>query len=180
VYNDLQPYFCSFQDCPEPDRLYGSRRAWFTHEMNLHRRMWTCIDSCSKTFTKEVEFKAHLQNKHKDLCSSSGVEDIANAREHQIPSCNPFSCPFCSYWSQSAKHEDMRRHIGRHMSRIALWSLPTVERQDQDQLDSELDIDLFEAHSSQEEENEEEDDRKGAMREEEHPPDFVRYGINCL
>lgn len=37
---DLQPYVCTYPDCVDGHRLYGSRQAWFDHESTAHRQYW--------------------------------------------------------------------------------------------------------------------------------------------
>jgi nucleoside phosphorylase len=141
---DLQPYFCSFDNCPDHDRLYSSRRAWFNHELKLHRRAWTCVDDCSMTFPAAADFKCHLEHIHKDVCSAFNLDRVVASREHQIHPRTSWTCPFCAQLLKSS--DSIRRHIGRHMSHIALWSLPNSNEDEAE--DEDEGSDPLSAHSS--------------------------------
>lgn len=55
VYHDLQPYCCTFEDCSTANRLYESQHAWFSHELEMHRTSFQCIEGCGKIFQARSE-----------------------------------------------------------------------------------------------------------------------------
>lgn len=40
VLQDLQPYVCTYPNCPDGFEMYSSRHAWLEHERLIHRRVW--------------------------------------------------------------------------------------------------------------------------------------------
>ena len=40
IFQDLQPYICTFQDCPTPAATYATRREWVSHMIQSHRDGW--------------------------------------------------------------------------------------------------------------------------------------------
>jgi hypothetical protein len=148
VYIDLQPYFCTFRQCTDPDRLYGSRRAWFDHELTFHRRQWPCIRGCSNVFLSRDEFLAHLRHDHPEAGTTTQWSQLASSCEQPIPSNAEGTCPFCQDKLFSRKM--IRQHVGRHMARIALWSLPATMEDEVDK-DGNEDSDPLSAQSSADE-----------------------------
>ncbi|KAH6850579.1 hypothetical protein B0I37DRAFT_117043 [Chaetomium sp. MPI-CAGE-AT-0009] len=51
LIHDLQPYHCTYQNCPDPSRLYGSQQEWIDHE-NQHARVWHCYQHDSEFETQ--------------------------------------------------------------------------------------------------------------------------------
>ncbi|EHK20864.1 uncharacterized protein TRIVIDRAFT_223558 [Trichoderma virens Gv29-8] len=67
VASDLQPYICTFEDCRNPDELYGSRSKWFEHEQTHHRQSLACIQNqCLASFSTFQDFETHLSRDHKE------------------------------------------------------------------------------------------------------------------
>ena len=68
VYQDLEPYTCTFADCEHGIESFQSRRQWANHEFSKHRKMpkWTCY-LCNFILTTELGVKLHLSEQHSDL-----------------------------------------------------------------------------------------------------------------
>jgi hypothetical protein len=122
VYSDLQPYVCTFEDCEEPDRLFGSRHAWFDHELKHHRRLWVCVEECSRTFRSQPELEHHFQLKHDSLWKSPLRTTAMDACERQFQVDTSDKCPFCGDWLSS--RNAVRDHVGRHQTHLSLRALP--------------------------------------------------------
>jgi hypothetical protein len=42
VFRDLRAYVCTFGNCQNPDKQYATQQEWFSHEMQVYRRVWFC------------------------------------------------------------------------------------------------------------------------------------------
>ena len=83
VFGDLQPYICTFPDCPKSDELFGSQREWFNHEVQLHRREWYC-DACSGSFSQKILLQEHIKAGHPELVTTEHFEAVINRCERAI------------------------------------------------------------------------------------------------
>ena len=137
MFTDFMPYICTFPSCTKPDQLYASRRQWFEHELQVHRRQWHC-GKCNSDFLTKASMIEHLGQQHeKDLvgvdCSSAAgwCESAITVRQ---------SCPLCPN-ADTYEPIQLRRHLGRHLQQIALFILPHSMKDDQSEvkdIDSEM------------------------------------------
>ena len=123
MFEDLRPYVCTFESCHRLNYLFASRHEWFDHEETYHRREWYC-KQCDIVSPSHPEFELHLQQHHPDL---SGSAD-ACAR----PILGLQQCPLCSATCASPR---LRRHLGRHMQRLALLALRSHQHDNADSRD---------------------------------------------
>ena len=118
VFSDLQPYVCTFPDCPKGDELYGSQREWFDHEVQLHRREWYC-DVCLESFSQKTPFQEHIQAEHSELVTEGSFEAVISRCERAIVS--GIVCPLCGI---DLTFQTLEKHLGLHLQEIALFALP--------------------------------------------------------
>ncbi|OJD24621.1 hypothetical protein ACJ73_04019 [Blastomyces percursus] len=104
VFDDLQPYVCTFRDCPTPNQAYSRRRTWFNHEKTAHRAA-----------------QLPQGDSHAALLQSSGPMDTLSAVD----------CPLCREQVLSLHH--LERHLARHLEQLALFALPKDVREDNTQ-----------------------------------------------
>lgn len=67
VYEDVEPFTCTFSDCTEP-RTFRRKADWVRHENERHRQLewWTCnIEDCNHTCYRKDNFVQHLVREHK-------------------------------------------------------------------------------------------------------------------
>ena len=67
VHEDLQPFTCTFQACPDP-KSFKRKADWVRHENERHRQLewWTCTeDGCSHQCFRRDNFVQHLVREHK-------------------------------------------------------------------------------------------------------------------
>ena len=67
VHEDLQPFTCTFQQCPEP-KSFKRKADWVRHENERHRQLewWQCSeDGCSHLCYRRDNFVQHLVREHK-------------------------------------------------------------------------------------------------------------------
>ncbi|GAB1312452.1 hypothetical protein MFIFM68171_02662 [Madurella fahalii] len=92
IIHDLEPYQCTYEDCPEPNRLYGSYQEWIDHE-SQHTRVWHCHRH-AREFETQSEYMQHLQQDHPDAGPEQSSPELVSAavgpslRVHR-------DCPLC-------------------------------------------------------------------------------------
>ncbi|KAI1654573.1 kinase-like domain-containing protein [Daldinia decipiens] len=92
IFHDLQPYHCTYKDCHDPHRLYGTRQDWVNHE-SQHSQVWHCRDHNEK-FETESGYIDHLRALHPEVdMKGSLLELISIAIEPSLRSSR--DCPFC-------------------------------------------------------------------------------------
>lgn len=123
VYKDLQPYMCTFENCATPNEMYDGRRQWFNHEMQKHRRSWTCHGHCNQAFISEDAFTKHIRKNLRGQYSDSQIPILIEMWGSQVGPHVGSSCPLCS--DHVAGSIQLQRHLGRHLEEIALFALPS-------------------------------------------------------
>lgn len=125
VYLDIQPYMCTFPDCPQPQQAFGMRTEWFRHEMYAHRStdVWRCGgQQCQIDFDNEVDYEYHLRQAHSDLLQSTDLEALAKEFKNlAITSSGGYPCTFCGL--AIADVQQLKVHVGDHMELFALASM---------------------------------------------------------
>ena len=117
---DLRPYVCTFLDCPTGDRLYGSQREWFDHEVQFHRREWY-YDVCSESFLQKTSFEDHIRAKHPKLVTEGDFGFGAVISRCERAMVNGIVCPLCGI---ELTFQALEKHLGLHLQEIALFALP--------------------------------------------------------
>ncbi|MCJ1410331.1 hypothetical protein MMC19_004416 [Ptychographa xylographoides] len=67
VHEDLQPFTCTFQNCPDP-KSFKRKADWVRHENERHRQLewWKCTEQgCSHKCYRRDNFVQHLVREHK-------------------------------------------------------------------------------------------------------------------
>lgn len=67
VHEDLQPFTCTFMECPEP-KSFKRKADWVRHENERHRHLewWQCTEEgCSHQCYRRDNFVQHLCREHK-------------------------------------------------------------------------------------------------------------------
>ena len=118
VFEDLQPYVCTFLDCPKADEMFGSQREWFDHQVQLHQREWYC-DACSEGFPQETSFQEHIQMKHSELVTKEHFEAVISRSERS--NVRNVVCPLCGI---DLTFQTLEKHLGLHLQEVALFALP--------------------------------------------------------
>jgi len=111
VFKDLRPYVCTFQNCHKTNHLFASRHEWYDHEETFHRREWYC-KACDTVSSSQSDFESHLRENHSDL--------QLELEQCERPIQGKQECPLCCC---SFTRIRFRRHLARHMQRLALYGL---------------------------------------------------------
>lgn len=124
VFKDLQPYTCTFPSCSSPHRLFERRHEWFQHELQLHRRVWHCIEGCQGQFNSQTDFEIHIKGSHPHF-------DTVDKLQHMVTVCvrkpsmdSKTNCSFCD--REDICVGDLEKHLGKHQEQLALFALPTI------------------------------------------------------
>ncbi|KAF5569138.1 kinase domain-containing protein [Fusarium pseudoanthophilum] len=119
--HDLQPYHCTYEDCTDPNRVYGSRQDWIDHE-NQHRRVWHCHVH-GEEFETQPEYIQHLreakdQHKPQDEFPEMIAAAVGSSKDPNR------DCPFCP--TDFVDVRTMQKHIRYHLERLSLYVLPDI------------------------------------------------------
>lgn len=116
----LEPYCCTYDDCPSGGDTYGSIRAWSEHESHCHRAQWRCPE-CEPVIylAEENGLEEHLRTQHGDYYAK---EDIAAILKYS--SCGKAEqrtdCRFCG---DSLQPELLVNHVAAHFDTLAILAL---------------------------------------------------------
>ncbi|KAM0801423.1 ankyrin repeat-containing domain protein [Usnea florida] len=136
VLQDLEPYVCTFSSCSLD--TFRSQHAWFEHELLAHRCRWVCSE-CSTDFRSSHDLKEHVGQHHHGLISKQQLSAFLEKSKRSVESIRPSECPFCDdSWARAdssfvcsdealfVKPDQFRRHVGKHLEQVALFSLPRL------------------------------------------------------
>jgi hypothetical protein len=154
VFRDLKPYVCTFGGCRTRDVMYASRSEWFEHEIKVHRGRLLCFPPCQRFFETQDEFHPHLRDYHFADISVEQRRLLCDLRWSRTLSDEPVECPLCK--ETFAMPARLEKHLGGHLEQIALFTLPSQDRADDD-IDSSGDDD------DDSEDNDEEQSTGGAI-----------------
>jgi hypothetical protein len=130
VFQDLQPYICTFDRCSDALTTFPTRKRWAEHEFREHRvtRYLECY--CSRTFANKEIFERHLRYEHLLVLHDTQLRTQLAAAEMAVEQpLREQICPLClqdrpfGKDSWASQHQFIE-HVGRHLEEIALASLP--------------------------------------------------------
>lgn len=152
VLQDLEPYICTFSSCGLD--TFRSQHAWFEHELLIHRSRWVCPE-CSTDFRSSHDLKEHVSQYHHGLVSKRQLSAFIDQSKRSVESIQPSECPFCDdSWARAdssfacsddalfVNPDQFRRHVGKHMEQVALFSLPRLVQEKSNSLGAQDDADL--------------------------------------
>lgn len=118
--------------------MFENREAWQAHELEQHRRLWTCQICGFQTTEGERHLSSHLNNTH-DLAINTGqFRLLLSISSQPLREIDATSCPLCD-WDASlrAANPDFTRdspitipvdrffrHVGQHLEQLALFAVP--------------------------------------------------------
>jgi hypothetical protein len=129
--NDLQPYQCTYQDCIEPERIYGSKPEWTRHEGMSHARVWHCAEHHEEEFWTRSEYIDHLRN------GLHSADTTALEAPELVAACiGPSNfvqrpCPICEVEIKDLSI--FQSHLAFHLERFAFLALPKLTDFDEEE-----------------------------------------------
>ena len=118
LFEDLQPYSCTFENCPTSNKTYGSRHEWFDHEAQVHRMQWNCQD-CRESFTSKMGFLEHRKRHHPDASVNQQLPVLLEMCSQPADDKMLGKCTLCFN-----ENQPLLKHMAHHMVSLALFALP--------------------------------------------------------
>lgn len=134
VFEDLEPYMCTFDKCLRPEKTYGERDGWFRHELESHRilKVWIC-QSCDEEFESARACEFHLQEKHSNICGPDEMAMMVSLFEkYSQKGLEADVCPLCAV---KLGAEALKVHVAAHLEQLALTSINGEESSEGDDSD---------------------------------------------
>ncbi|KAK6416297.1 hypothetical protein LTR95_017477, partial [Oleoguttula sp. CCFEE 5521] len=142
VYADLRAYICTFEDCNTG--LFEDRDAWWQHELDIHRRQWSCQSCQGKTFDTAAALQKHLRVAHDAAALPDDLlAQIAAASSSPMLEVAASDCPLCDDFDSVIRQEAAKlqisipdhhqikvplkrfqQHLGYHLEQLALFAVP--------------------------------------------------------
>lgn len=123
VFEDLQPYVCTFSDCDLSDQFFENRDEWNKHEIQCHRIEWFCNVDPHPHYVEKADFLAHMKSSHYTSFDDSQLSLLSGM----------FSCPsqrldgICNLCRKPSVR--LETHVSRHLEQIALFALPRINEE---------------------------------------------------
>jgi O-acetyl-ADP-ribose deacetylase (regulator of RNase III) len=120
LLQDLQPYVCTYEDCPLGDQLFRSRREWIEHEAG-HRKLWRCPEHKDCVYRSSSGLEDHLHSAHLGIFPEDQIKSIVRVGETSSVDLRP-KCPLCL--ADATMEGGLQNHIANHLERFAAFALP--------------------------------------------------------
>jgi O-acetyl-ADP-ribose deacetylase (regulator of RNase III) len=120
LFQDLQPYVCTYPNCAAGDQLYRSRRDWLEHE-RAHRRLWQCPIHVQAVYDSKAALERHFKADHPDEIGQAQLKLVISAAETSADDLRE-KCPVCLI--DATMQGGLPNHLANHLERFALFSLP--------------------------------------------------------
>lgn len=120
IFEDLQPYVCTYGDCTLYDHFFESKDTWWKHEAQHHRTKWFCNTDAHPEYDSERDFLVHMKSDHNyglDHKQFDLFKDIFRRPSRSSEG----TCNLCMRYSRRLKS-----HVSRHLQQISLFALPRV------------------------------------------------------
>lgn len=118
LFQDLQPYVCTFEHCSQPYKTYASRHEWFHHEAHMHRMHWTC-QQCREHFTSKTSFVEHRRRRHSSSSTHEQLSALIDMCSRPADDRSIGKCSLCFKDDQP-----LLKHMAHHLVSLALFALP--------------------------------------------------------
>ena len=125
VFEDLQPYVCTFSSCSMHLTKFATRNQWAEHEFREHRvvHSWRCPE-CGLIAPTGENLTEHLQQSHPQIVNESQTTlVVASSMQIQTVPIEDQKCPLCQAKPGKSKRNFVK-HLARHLESIALAVLP--------------------------------------------------------
>ncbi|KAJ4315180.1 hypothetical protein N0V84_008514 [Fusarium piperis] len=127
VAQDLNPYSCIYQDCPDSHNLYATKEEWIKHIKSQHNdERWVCDDCIFESdqddefiFENQELWESHMRSRHS--CPDDRLALLCSMSKRKLVEL--IECPLCKRpCGHSRPDED--DHIAEHLHSWALRALP--------------------------------------------------------
>ena len=127
VFGDLRPYTCLFQGCTESNADFDRRHLWHAHISQYHWRSWSCPFKCDGggSFPTASELKSHLRYHHMPNAPKEQLDGVTALGGKAATKDTTTTCSVCGHTVVGLR--PYIKHVGRHLEQLALFALPRVE-----------------------------------------------------
>jgi len=142
VLSDLRAYICTVADCGSG--LFEDKEVWIRHEMDAHRRQWSCSTCGKKAFQSAKDLEQHMYRMHDaSALPKTVLLQVAAASSQPISEISAAECPLCDRLDQDMREEMLRLgteitastrvmvpvrkledHLAEHLEQLALFAIP--------------------------------------------------------
>ncbi|KAI1115604.1 hypothetical protein F5Y14DRAFT_117188 [Nemania sp. NC0429] len=122
IIHDLKAYHCTYEQCQDPNRLYGSKQEWLNHE-SQHNLVWFCQDD-EEEFETQPDYVHHFEAKHSEFRADRLPELLMSTAMTSSKQVHR-SCPFCPTGFTDVV--EMQKHIALHLVRLALLAIAPLD-----------------------------------------------------
>lgn len=132
VYEDLEPYTCTFDQCPRGRTTYMTTGDWFNHERDVHRAtmIWLC-ELCDQEFQLKSLLKDHFLKSHPDHFDKKTANAVIKVMRSSM-SRSQFQDQKCPLCQMSCDASTVEEHISDHMEQLALAAIADEESSGED------------------------------------------------
>ncbi|KAK6851945.1 hypothetical protein PG995_012070 [Apiospora arundinis] len=155
AFQDLKAYVCTGEGTCDT-KFFGDSRTWLDHELQCHRQQWACTLCPKGPFRSKKMFEGHLTQTHGSIIGEDLLPAFVSMGLRAVDAIPAGDCPFCDEWVESLQkttplpnstpHEDVvitvdpkqyRRHVSHHLEQLALFALPRLADEHQNENASE-------------------------------------------
>ncbi|KAK8123785.1 hypothetical protein PG999_003703 [Apiospora kogelbergensis] len=149
AFQDLKAYVCTGEgNCDT--KFFGDSRSWLDHELQFHRQQWACTLCPKGPFRGKKMFEDHLTQTHGNIVVDDLLPAFVSMGLRAVDAIPAADCPFCDEWAESLQSttplpdstdlEDViitvdpkqyRRHVSHHLEQLALFALPRLTNEHQ-------------------------------------------------
>ncbi|KAM0550337.1 hypothetical protein ACHAPJ_009008 [Fusarium lateritium] len=127
VAQDLNPYSCIYQHCPDSHNLYATKEEWIKHLKSQHNtERWACDDCIFESdhddefiFNSQELWASHMRYRHN--CPEDRLTLLSSMSKRELTELA--ECPLCKRPSGDSR-PDQDDHISEHLHAWALRALP--------------------------------------------------------
>ncbi|KAF4447232.1 hypothetical protein F53441_9219 [Fusarium austroafricanum] len=127
VAQDLNPYSCIYQDCPDSHNLYATKEEWIKHLKSQHNtERWACDDCIFEgdqddefIFDSQEQWESHMRYRHN--CPEDRLTLLCSMSKRNL--IELVQCPLCKRPCGHSR-PDQDDHISEHVHSWALRALP--------------------------------------------------------
>lgn len=118
--------------------MFEERSAWHDHELEHHRRIWSCHICQGLSFEAAGVLRTHLENEHAMSADDERLETILSACSRPAQQIAARDCTLCD-WEPRLRHRNAEipetadttvtvvhfmKHLAGHLDQLALFALP--------------------------------------------------------
>jgi hypothetical protein len=110
------PYLCTYPNCSLGDFVFANRDEWYRHEVQLHRRLWSCNADSHESYRDTHEFVDHMRLFHDHDIRGGQLPALS----HVFSSTATSPAGDCTLCGKPV--DRIKSHVSRHLKQLALFA----------------------------------------------------------